>query len=55
MKKIPKEEQEYYCEDCGCEISYYQWLMRTGQTDNEGYCEDCWSDFIENLFEDEEE
>lgn len=50
MKKS-KEEEEFYCEDCGCEINYWQWLLRTGPTDNTGYCEECWEEFIESLFE----
>jgi hypothetical protein len=50
---MDKEEEDYFCEDCGCEISYYQYLMRSGSTPNEGYCEDCWDDFIESLFEEE--
>jgi hypothetical protein len=54
MTKIPREEQEYHCEDCGCEMSYYAWLEHSGQTDNEGICQDCWEEFIDNLFEDDE-
>lgn len=54
MPTIPREEQEYHCEECGCEMSYWGWLEHSGQYENEGICSDCWEDFVTELFDEEE-
>jgi DNA-directed RNA polymerase subunit RPC12/RpoP len=51
MAALEPEEMEYWCTDCGCEISYYQWLERGAQTEDEGWCEECWQEFLDGLFE----
>lgn len=48
------EDKEYFCEVCGNEISYTQWLMCSGTYhNNEGFCQQCYDESILELFEEE--